>query len=610
MPLARREVQPRRPSGAPSPHKPPLRGTLPPNTLTGLDQLRLLNLRNNSLTGPLPDLSPLYHLRALFLDHNSFSGRFPISVLSFPRLRFLDLSHNAFSGPIPDALADLPDIRYVRLDSNRFTGSVPALNQTSLVVFNVSRNELSGAVPVTRALLRFDGSAFGFNPGLCGRIVGKECGDELGSPFFRPWVAGAPAPATSNGLDQQLQRNAPPPPPIRRRRESRTGLISVFSVLSLVLIGCVVSLLLLGVNRRKQERLKRVPMLHKRAVSVSHFGSKIRVEEEKSNNNNNNNVDEDGNNRKMNNSNDKANEAVKSGNLVFCAGDDQIYTLEQLMRGSAELIGRGTIGSTYKAVLESNVCVTVKRFDGNKTHVTSREMFERHIVSVSRLRHPNLVPLRAYLQARDREERLLIYDYQANGSVFSLVHGSRSTRAKPMHWTSCLKIAEDVAHGLAYIHQTVRLVHGNLKASNVLLGSDFEALLTDYCLTVFARPPLPEHNMDSYAGYKAPEIQKSGNQVTSKSDVYAFGVLLLELLTCKTPSQQPFLMHMDLLNWVRHVRGEEAVDEKWLGLLLDIVVACSQASPEQRPTMWQVLKMIQEIKESAMSEVDSSSVFS
>ncbi|KAK9165802.1 hypothetical protein Scep_000993 [Stephania cephalantha] len=480
----------------------PLRGTLPPNTLTGLDQLRLLNLRNNSLTGALPDLSPLSHLRALFLDHNSFSGRFPISVLSFPRLRSLDLSHNAFSGPIPDALADLPDIHYVRLDSNRFNGSVPALNQSSLIVFNVSRNELSGAVPVTRALSRFDGSAFGFNPGLCGRIVGTECGDERASPFFRPWVAAAPAPATSNALDQQLHRNAPPPPPpplIRRKRESRTGLISVFSVLSLVLIGCVVSLLLLGVNRRKQERLKRVPMLHKRAVSVSDFGSEIRVEEEKINNNNNNN----NNNRNMNNSNDKTKEAVKSGNLVFCAGDDQIYTLEQLMRGSAELLGRGTIGSTYKAVLESNVCATVKRFDGNKTHVTSREMFERHIVSVSRLRHPNLVPLRAYLQARDREERLLIYDYQANGSVFSLVHGSRSTRAKPMHWTSCLKIAEDVAHGLAYIHQTVRLVHGNLKASNVLLGSDFEALLTDYCLTVFARPPSPEHNMDSYAGYKA-----------------------------------------------------------------------------------------------------------
>lgn len=111
----------------------------------------------------------------------------------------------------------------------------------------------------------------------------------------------------------------------------------------------------------------------------------------------------------------------RSGSLVFCAGEAQVYTLDQLMRASAELLGRGTIGTTYKAVLDNRLIVTVKRLDSGKLAGNSVEIFEQHMESVGGLRHPNLVPLRAHFQAR--EERLLIYDYQPNGSLFSLIHG-------------------------------------------------------------------------------------------------------------------------------------------------------------------------------------------
>lgn len=111
----------------------------------------------------------------------------------------------------------------------------------------------------------------------------------------------------------------------------------------------------------------------------------------------------------------------KSGSLVFCAGEAQLYTLDQLMRASAELLGRGTMGTTYKAVLDNRLIVCVKRLDGAKLAGTSKDVYEQHMESVGGLRHPNLVPLRAYFQAR--EERLLIYDYQPNGSLFSLIHG-------------------------------------------------------------------------------------------------------------------------------------------------------------------------------------------
>ncbi|KAJ6318529.1 hypothetical protein OIU76_013975 [Salix suchowensis] len=109
------------------------------------------------------------------------------------------------------------------------------------------------------------------------------------------------------------------------------------------------------------------------------------------------------------------------GSLVFLgAGDQQMcYSLEDLLKASAETLGRGTVGSTYKAVLESGFIVTVKRLRDSR--YPRLDEFGRHMELLGRLRHPSLVPLRAYFQAR--EERLLVYDYFPNGSLFSLLHG-------------------------------------------------------------------------------------------------------------------------------------------------------------------------------------------
>ncbi|KAI5017288.1 hypothetical protein ZWY2020_037835 [Hordeum vulgare] len=210
---------------------------------------------------------------------------------------------------------------------------------------------------------------------------------------------------------------------------------------------------------------------------------------------------------------------------------------------------------------------------------------------IGRLRHPNLVPLRSFFQAK--EERLLVYDYQPNGSLHSLIHGSRSSRGKPLHWTSCLKIAEDVAQGLAYIHQASRLVHGNIKSSNVLLGSDFEACLTDNCLSFL----LESAEVKDDAAYRAPENMKSNRRLTPKSDVYAFGILLLELLSGKAPLEHSVLAATNLQTYALSGREDEGIDSERLSMIVDIASACVRSSPESRPTAWQVLKMIQEVKE-------------
>ena len=93
---------------------------------------------------------------------------------------------------------------------------------------------------------------------------------------------------------------------------------------------------------------------------------------------------------------DELRRVQKSGNLVFCGGEAQVYNLEMLMRASAELLARGTVGTTYKAVLDNQLILTVKRMDTNKTAITSSQVFNHHMAAVGRLHHPNLVSIRAF----------------------------------------------------------------------------------------------------------------------------------------------------------------------------------------------------------------------
>lgn len=190
--------------------------------------------------------------------------------------------------------------------------------------------------------------------------------------------------------------------------------------------------------------------------------------------------------------------------------------------------------------------------------------------------------------------------------------------SKPLHWTSCLKIAEDVATGLLHIHQNPGLTHGNLKSSNVLLGADFESCLTDYGLMPFRNLDSPEESGASSLFYRAPECRDIRRPLTHQADVYSFGVLLLELLTGKTPFQDLVQEHgSDIPRWVRSVREEETesgdepvssneASEEKLGALLNVAMACVSLVPENRPTMKDVLRMIRDARAEAQGSSNSS----
>ncbi|GAA0170794.1 transmembrane signal receptor [Lithospermum erythrorhizon] len=572
-----------------------LNGILDEKSLNQLDQLRVLSFKSNSISGKIPSFSGLSNLKSLYLNNNNLSGMFPISLTQLHRLKTIVLSGNKLSGEIPISLINLPRLYVLFLEDNQLVGKIPPFKQTTLKFLNLSHNRLQGEVPVTSALSKFNDSSFAGNMDLCGEVVHKKCGNIIG---FAPSIS--PSYPLNTGGNKPSGRN----------RSKKIILIIVFSVVGgFLVLSALIVLLLFGKSRQKRVEASGVS----RGKGVVEGGERDVGA--------GGGVDEGDNRGKQGGfswdqgGNGGGGDGI--GALVFLGpGDEQMtYSLEDLLKASAETLGRGIMGSTYKAVMESGYIVTVKRL--KDARYPRLEEFRRHVEILGRLRHPNLVPLRAYFQAK--EERLLVFDYFPNGSLFSLIHGSRASGgSKPLHWTSCLKIAEDLATGLLYIHQNPGLTHGNLKSSNVLLGPDFESCLTDYGLTPFRNPEMLEESSASSHFYRAPECRDARRALTQEADVYSFGVLLLELLTGKTPFQDLVQEHgSDIPRWVRSVReeaesgddpassGNEASEEK-LAALLNIAMSCVTLVPEERPAMREVLRMIRETRAEAQISSNSS----
>ncbi|MCD7457351.1 hypothetical protein HAX54_034901 [Datura stramonium] len=567
-----------------------LSGSLDGNALNQLDQLRVLSFKGNSISGEIPELTGLFNLKSLFLNKNNFSGEFPSTVTVLHRIKVVVLAGNKLTGDIPPSLTRLSRLYVLYLEDNQFTGEIPPLNQPSLRFFNVSNNQLSGQIPNTPALSRFSESSFAGNVNLCGAQLHNNCRNF--------------GPSTSPSYPII-------PENVSHHKRSKKLIIIIVPVIAGILLLCILTAIFIACVRRRRSKTRDGKS---KGIEASAAG---RGEEEGPSHGGNGGGGRDGNNGGKEGSFSWDQGSGGLGTLVFCGpGDQQMnYTLEDLLKASAETLGRGIIGSTYKAVMESGYIVTVKRLKDSR--FPRLEEFRRHVEIIGRLRHPNLVPLRAYFQAK--EERLLVYDYFPNGSLFSLVHGTRANSgSKPLHWTSCLKIAEDVATGLLHIHQNPGLTHGNLKSSNVLLGSDFESCLTDYGLMPFRNPDSPEESGASSLFYRAPECRDIRRPVTHQADVYSFGVLLLELLTGKTPFQDLVQEHgSDIPRWVRSVREEETesgdepassneASEEKLGALLNVAMACVSLVPENRPTMKDVLRMIRDARAEAQGSSNSS----
>ena len=575
-----------------------LMGKLPSGVLGNLSALHTLSLRYNALSGPIPDdLSRLPELRAIYFQHNEFSGEVPASLFTLKNLVRLDLAGNKFSGEISPDFNKLNRLGTLFVDGNDFSGEIPKLDLPALEQFNVSYNQLNGSIPAN--LRKMPKDSF-LGTGLCGGPLGPCPGERAltpaGSMEFQPGAGGA---ADVGGGE--------------KKKKLSGGAIAGIA------IGCVFGVLLLlallfFLCRKRSSAPRSAAAVEKgRDLGMA----PLEVEPKGQNGSAAGNGAYAGAAGAVPAAATAVAAAAKTGGstggskkLIFFGpmAAAPPFDLEDLLRASAEVLGKGAFGTAYKAVMESGAAVAVKRL---KDVDLPEPEFRERIAAIGAVQHELVVPLRAYYFSKD--EKLLVYDYMSMGSLSALLHGSRASGRAPLDWETRSAIALAAARGVAHIHSTGPTAsHGNIKSSNVLLTKNNEARVSDHGLPTLVGPSFSPTRV---SGYRAPEVTDI-RRVSQKADVYSFGVLLLELLTGKAPTHAVVNEEgLDLPRWVQSVVREEwtaeVFDQELLRYqnieeemvqLLQLAIDCAAQHPDRRPAMSEVAARIDEIRRSSLGD--------
>ncbi|CAI0540716.1 unnamed protein product [Linum tenue] len=526
-----------------------LTGNLPTQFLQNITFLTKVSFVNNSLRGPLPNLTSLV------------------------RMEQVSLSFNWFTGSIPPEYAALPNLKILELESNSLQGTIPGFNQSGLIRFNVSYNLIGGRIPQTAALERFPRSSFDHNSQ-------DLCGPPLDSCPVPP-----PPPSP-------LHPPPPPPPSPTPWRKRKIG-VNLWVIAVIALGGALLPLfiiILCLLRCRKQGKGTQTPEAGRSYMEWS---------------------------EKRKGYSGSGTDPERTVELDFFVEDIPAFDLEELLRASAEVLGKGKNGSTYKATLESGAVVAVKRL--RKVSVLSQKEFVQQMQLLGNLKHHNLAQLVSFYYSPD--QKLIIYEYIHGDNLFEMLHDNRGIGRMTLDWTARVSIIKAIAKGLTFLHTALpshRAPHGNLKSSNVHVhreGLNYYCKLTDYGLL----PLLQSQKVsERLAVGRSPEYCQ-GKRLTHKADVYCFGILLLEVITGKIPDDRPSTTTRDneatsqlddLSGWVR-----SAVNSDWSTDILDIEIMqsreghgemfqftdlaleCTSGPPEKRPKMSEVVRRIEEIEQ-------------
>lgn len=571
-----------------------LEGTIP-SELGKLEELFELNLANNNLEGPIPqnissctalnqfnvhgnrlsgsiplEFQTLESLTYLNFSSNRFKGKIPIELGKIINLDTLDLSNNNFSGQIPDSVGDLEHLLVLNLSRNDLDGPVPAEfgNLRSVQILDMSYNKLSGIIPEElgqlqniNALILNDNNLYGEIPvqltscfsltslnisfnNLSGNVPMSKNFSRFPPESFlgNPLLCG-------NWLDSSCRPN------IRGSSVTISRAAIVCIALGFVALVSMIIVALYRTNQPKQF---------------------------------------------MKGSNKTLQGPPK---LVVLQMDMAIHTYEDIMRITENLsekyiIGYGASSTVYKCVLKNSRAIAIKRLYNQYPH-NIRE-FETELETIGSIRHRNLVSLHGY--SLSPHGNLLFYDYMENGSLWDLLHGP--SRKVKLDWDTRLKIAVGAAQGLAYLHHDCnpRVIHRDIKSSNILLDDNFEAHLSDFGIAKCI--PSAKTHASTYVmgtiGYIDPEYART-SRLNEKSDVYSFGIVLLELLTGKKAVDNESNLHQLILSKADDNTVMEAVDSEVSITCTDhslvrkafqLALLCTKRHSSDRPTMHEVARVL------------------
>ncbi|KAI3747422.1 hypothetical protein L6452_09879 [Arctium lappa] len=619
-----------------------LDGSIPPSLFTSMT-LTHLDLSNNRFTGPIPlqgsqeksliEISPYPPMEFLDLSYNSLTGTLSSDIGNFRRLRSLNLGKNELSGELPNELSKLSELEFLDLSDNSFKGKIPNNLSPLLKFLNVSDNGLSGRIPEN--LKNFsDASFYPGNP-------------SLRSPGGRPPSGG--------GFSSQTQEGG--------KHNSKSS-IRIAIIVASVVAALMIAFVLLAYYRAQlgDFRVKTafggqmasrdikngISSLPTTSLSFSNAhlltsnSRSVSGPSELAGDNvepvvppgyaasstsmipNLIDTDPAPSGRKSSPDSPIASsprfvEAIEhavtldvyspdrfAGQLFFFDPRSHLsFTAEDLSRAPAEILGRSSHGTLYKATLGGGHMLTVKWLRVGLTK--DKKEFAKEIKKIGTMIHPNVVRLLAYYWGPREQERLTLANYIEGDSLALHLYETTPRRYSLLSFNQRLKVAVDVARGLSYLHGR-GMPHGNLKPTNIILeGPQYDARLTDFGLHRLMTPAgIAEQILNLGAlGYRAPELASAPRPVPSlKADVYAFGVILMELLTRRSAGDiiSGQSGAVDLTDWVRlcdqEGRGMDCIDRdiaggeqqsKAMDDLLEVSLRCILTLTE-RPNMRQVLE--------------------
>lgn len=557
-------------------------GSIPPE-IGNLTQLQLLNLSSNNLDGKIPvELGRLTSLGKLILNNNKLSGGIPQELGSLTKLEYLDLSSNKLSQSIPHSLGNFLKLHHLNVSNNKLRQRVPfqfsQLTQLSvldlshngldeeiptelstlenLVTLNLSHNNLSGVIPKTFDELRgLEHVDISYNQ-LWGPIPNNKAFHEAPIEALQGNKG-----LCGNVTGLLLCINNP----VDKKHNSKTGLKIVCLIILQLVLGAAIFAFFMLLRKKKCQQTDQTDQTEQTDQTVMH---------------------------------------LKQFELRSISIFDGKLFYEEIVKATQEFeaaycIGKGGIGSVYKAKLPSDEVVAIKKLhsplDGERNF---QKEFLSEVRALTKIRHRNIVKLYGFCS--HARHSFLVYEYHERGSLFSTL--CNEEEAKKLDWKKRVNIIQGVAHGLSYMHSDVSppIVHRDISSKNILLDGEYEA-----CISDFGTAKLLEHDSSNWTavagtiGYLAPELAYT-MKVTEKCDVYSFGVLALEVIKGKYPSNlaEPLLSSAN--------REGQLLGDMWddrlepptgnildaVSIILTLAVACLHANPQLRPTMYEVSQII------------------
>ncbi|KAG8384611.1 hypothetical protein BUALT_Bualt04G0135900 [Buddleja alternifolia] len=549
-----------------------LSGQVPSDISTMCKSLTLLDASSNQIAGNLPlSIGELVSLVVLNLSWNPLQGTIPSSLGQINDLKSLSLAGNNLNGSIPTSLSQLHSLEVLDLSSNSLSGEIPKdfANTRNLTVLLLNNNKLSGELPPgltnvsTLSAFNVSYNNLSGSPSLNNNMI--KCNSFLGNPSLHcPMLSSSPPSTDEGGIGDTENDPTPPSSPPSQKRRAGFNSIEIASITSAAaIVSVLIALIVLFFYTRKWKPRSRVSGTARKEVIVFiDIGVPLTFE-----------------------------------NVVRATGSFN----------ASNCIGNGGFGATYKAEIAPGVLVAIKRLAVGRFQ--GLQQFDAELKTLGRLRHPNLVTLIGYHASET--EMFLIYNYLSGGNLEKFIQ-ERSTRA--VDWRVLHKIALDIARALAYLHEQCvpRVLHRDVKPSNILLDEDYNAYLSDFGLARLLGTS-ETHATTGVAGtfgYVAPEYAMTC-RVSDKADVYSYGVVLLELISDKKaldPSFSSYGNGFNIVAWAcmlfRQGRAKEFFTTGlWdtgphddLVEVLHLAVVCTVDTLSTRPTMKQVVRRLKQLQ--------------